>query len=230
MSAPTPVSVIIPVRDAAAHLAAAIESVLDQDPPPREVIVIDGGSVDGSGSIGAAYAGVRVLEQSTRGLSAARNEAIQASRTPLIAFCDADDRWTPGSLATRLEAIEQDAESLAVIGHLVLEPLEGTAMSAAQRARVGVPLPGFTPGALLVRRRAFEIMGWFDETLTIGGDSDWFVRLQQSPHPATVIEDVVLRKGARDSSLSADMATYRRELLGIARRFIGEERERMGKS
>ncbi len=224
MSARSPVSVIIPVRDGdAAHLVTAVASVVTQDAPPQEVIVVvDSG--DGIDSLVAAHEDVRVLRQSTRGLSAARNEAIRTSSAPFIAFCDADDRWASGSLSARLDVIERNADCLAVIGHMILESLEGEAMSTAQAARVALRLPGFTPGALLVRRRAFEIVGWFDETLAIAGDSDWFMRLQ-SLCPVTIVEAVVLYKGARDSSLSTDIETYRRELLGIARRFIAHERE-----
>ena len=75
-----------------------------------------------------------------------------------------------------------------------------------------------------MRREVFELVGAFDERLSIGADTDWFVRLQQSPHPARQIDAVVLRKGARGNSLSTDVATYRRELLTVARRFIARRR------
>ena len=187
--------------------------------------MIDGGSTDGSAEIAASRPGVRVIAQAGRGLAAARNQAILASSSPLIAFCDADDRWSEDALAVRLRALEQHPEALAVIGRVVLEELEGTAATAAQHTRIGRGVPGFTPGALLMRREAFDQVGPFDEGLSIGTDSDWFVRLQQSPHPALQIDDIVLRKGARGSSLSTDVATYRRELLTVARRFIARRRD-----
>jgi hypothetical protein len=87
-------------------------------------------------------------------------------------------------------------------------------------------LPGFTPGALLARRHVFQRVGGFDETLTIGTDSDWFVRLQQSELSLAVLPVVVLYKGARAASLSTDRETYRRELLRVARGFV--ERRRTG--
>ena len=55
-------------------------------------------------------------------------------------------------------------------------------------------------------------------------DSDWFVRLHLSGHPAVRIDTVVLRKGANSASLSTDVATYRSELLTVARRFIAGKR------
>jgi glycosyltransferase involved in cell wall biosynthesis len=79
MNETAPVSVIVPVRNAAAHLPAALASVLSQRPAPAECIVIDGGSTDGSVAIAEAH-GARILHQEGRGLAAARNQAIRASR------------------------------------------------------------------------------------------------------------------------------------------------------
>ena len=86
-------------------------------------------------------------------------------------------------------------------------------------------MPGYTPGALMARRETFDAVGSFDETLVIGADSDWFVRLTQLDVRLDVLPTLVLRKGARASSLSADVTTYRRELLQVARRFLHQRRQ-----
>lgn len=228
MTEPT-VSVIIAVRDAVATLRAAIESVVSQQVPPPyrtpEVIVIDGGSSDGSGGIAAGDPAVRLIRQESRGLAAARNEAVRAAAGSIIAFCDADDRWTSGSLAARLRALEATPGTVAVVGKLVLAAVAGEQPTPGQRSLLGVPRAGFTPGCLLARREAFNRVGWFDETLRIGADSDWFVRLRQSGLPMVAVDATVLIKAARGTSLSADVATYRRELLEVGRRFIRNRKE-----
>ena len=218
-----PVSVIVPVRNAAYHLAAALASVQSQQPAPAEVIVIDGGSTDHSVAIARAH-GFRVIAQDGRGLGAARNQAIRASRQPNIAFCDGDDRWAPGALACRMEVLATNPQAWVVIGRVMREQLADTEASAPQLEQVGRPVPGFTPGAMVARRRTFEAIGFFDETLMIGTDSDWFIRLQESRQPAIQIEDIVLHKGTRGTSLSGDVEAYRRELLTVARRFIRRQR------
>ena len=211
-----PVSVIVPVRNAAAHLAAALASVQSQQPAPAEVIVIDGGSTDDSVAIARA--------QEIRGLAAARNQAIRACQQPNIAFCDGDDRWAPGALALRMDALATNSQAWVVIGRVIREQLANTEASAAQLEQVGRPVSGFTPGAMVAHRSTFEEIGFFDETLKISSDSDWFIRLQESPRPAIQIEDIVLYKGARSTSLSGDIEAYRCELLTVARRFIGRSR------
>jgi len=223
MNDAVPVSVIVPVRNAAAHLAAALASVQSQQPAPAEVIVIDGGSTDDSVAIARAH-GTRVIAQDGRGLAAARNQAIRESQQPSIAFCDGDDRWAPGALARRMAVLATNPQAWVVIGRVMREQLANTEATAAQLEQVGRPVQGFTPGAMVARRRAFDEIGFFDETLKIGTDSDWFIRLQESPQPAIQIDDVVLYKGARGTSLSSDVEAYRRELLTVARRFIGRRR------
>ena len=100
------VSVIVAVLNAANYLATALDSVVRQRPSAEEILVIDGGSTDGSEEIAASRPGVRVIRQTGHGLAAARNQAILASRCPLIAFCDADDRWSEDALAVRLRVLE----------------------------------------------------------------------------------------------------------------------------
>ncbi len=224
MNPTVPVSVIVPTRNAAAFVGAALQSVVAQIPQPAEILVIDGGSTDGTVEISRGFPGVAVITQTGRGLASARNEAIRGCSQPLIAFCDADDRWTPGALGARVDALAVNPATLAVIGLVVLEPIEGTVPTAAQQDRIGREVPGFTPGAMLARREAFERVGWFDESLSIGGDSDWFIRLHQSGCPAVQIDSVVLRKGANAASLSTDIAAYRRELLTMAKGFIARKR------
>lgn len=222
------VTVIIAVRNAAPTIAAAIESVLMQHVAApwtaSEVIVIDGGSSDGSDRIASGYSRVRMIHQAGHGLAAARNEAIHAASGDTIAFCDADDRWTDGSLPVRLAALDTDSSAGAAIGKLVLAETAGAPPTPAQHALIGTPRIGYTPGCMVARRSAFDHVGLFDETLRIGADSDWFVRARQQGMRIATVDDVVLIKGARSTSLSADVAAYRKELLDVGRRFIQHRR------
>lgn len=214
------VGVIIPTLNAARHLSRAIESVLAQRPAPIDIVVLDGGSSDDSVSLARSYSGVRVIHQRGRGLGNARNEGLATVVGDCVGFCDADDRWSVDALASRLNALALHPDAAVVIGRVIFDSADDAPPTAQQAARVGTTRAGFTPGALLARRAAFEQLGTFDEQLTIGTDTDWFVRLQQSPLRTLHIDDVVLHKTARPDSLSTDVAIYRRELMTIARRFI----------
>jgi glycosyltransferase involved in cell wall biosynthesis len=219
-----PVGVILPVRNGARTLAAAIRSVCDQHPAPADIVVVDGGSEDGSATLAVGFPGVRVITQAGRGLAAARNEGLRAVSGEVIAFCDSDDCWTIGALAARLNHLAAEPDCGAVIGHAENVLFDGGAATQQQASRLGRVAPGYTPGALMARRTVFEAVGPFDESLAIGADSDWFVRLAQSDVRLDVLGALVLQKGARASSLSADVTTYRRELLLVARRFLARQR------
>ena len=222
------ITVIIAVRNGAATLAAALESVTSQHRPDgldaQEILVIDGGSTDGSDRIAGSHPGVTLLRQASTGLAGARNEGIRAARGTLIAFCDADDQWTADALAVRLRALDASADAVAAIGNAALCGSEGGQPTAAQQSRIGTVRAGFTPGCMLARRSAFDRIGMFDETLRIGADSDWFVRLRQSGLRVAMVDATVLMKGARDTSLSTDVAAYRKELLDVGRRFIRRQK------
>jgi glycosyltransferase involved in cell wall biosynthesis len=219
------VGVIIPTLNAARYLARAIESVTAQHPAPIDIVVVDGGSTDDSVAVARSYSAVRVIHQRGRGLGSARNQGLAVVAGDYVGFCDADDRWSAHAIASRLNAFEHHPDAVVVIGRLRFDSLDGTTPTTAQARRVGKTRTGFTPGALLARRAAFKQIGDFDEHMTIGSDTDWFVRLQQSSLQVLCIDDVVLHKTARHGSLSTDVDTYRRELMTVARRFIDEQRK-----
>jgi glycosyltransferase involved in cell wall biosynthesis len=101
------VTVIVPVYNAQRWLARAVDSVLGQTHRELEVILVDDGSVDGSGAICDGYAArdprVRVIHKANAGVSAARNDGLDAARGEWIAFCDDDDFLAPGMLARLME-------------------------------------------------------------------------------------------------------------------------------
>lgn len=220
------VGVVIAVRDAAATVAACLGSVLGQVPPPTEVVVIDGGSLDGTVETVRRIARdapvLRLIAQHGTGLGAARNEAIAALSTDVVMFCDGDDRWCPDALAVRLDALADPAVG-AAIGQVVTVAFDD-AGARQHAATLGRARPGWTPGALAVRRSVIDQLGGFDESLRIGGDSSWFVRARQAGVTVAELDDVVLHKGVRADSLSTDVARYRSELLAVARRYIRSTR------
>jgi glycosyltransferase involved in cell wall biosynthesis len=96
------VSVVMPVWNATATVAAAIASVVDQTERDWELVAVDDGSIDGSIELLRAFAArdarIRVVAQAHRGLVAALETGLHAARAPLIARLDADDVARPERL------------------------------------------------------------------------------------------------------------------------------------
>ena len=93
------VTVIIPAYNAGRTISAALESVFAQTYRDFDVIVVDDGSTDDTALRVAEWGHqVTYIRQENGGPASARNEAVRHSRSPLIAFLDADDVWLPRKL------------------------------------------------------------------------------------------------------------------------------------
>lgn len=103
------ISVVIPLFNKAQYIARAIESVLAQTRPPREVIVVDDGSTDESAGVVKRYTdfGVRLIQQSNKGVSWARNTGAMAASGEYVAFLDADDEWKQNHLHVLADLIAE---------------------------------------------------------------------------------------------------------------------------
>ena len=117
MAAPT-VSVLIPVRDAAPHLAEALASLSSQTFGAFEAIVVDDGSTDASPDLAERHVGqdprFRVVRTPPRGLVAALERARAEARGRLLARLDGDDVALPRRLELQVAAL--DAEGLDAVG------------------------------------------------------------------------------------------------------------------
>ena len=113
-------SIIVPIYNVAPYLRKCVESLLAQDISDYEIILVDDGSTDDSGSIAdelvdafrlsplASRLEMRVIHQVNAGLSAARNTGIAAAQGEYILFVDSDDYLQPNTLGTLLEQAERD--------------------------------------------------------------------------------------------------------------------------
>jgi glycosyltransferase involved in cell wall biosynthesis len=204
----TTVSAIVPVKNAADHVGAALASVFAQGHRPDEIVVVDGRSTDATLDVVAEFADVRVVHQTGVGLADARNLGVAATGGALVAFLDADDRWTPDKTARQVSWLASHPDVGIVTGMMVR--VDG---ADAEPAAV----PAMTPGAALIRRDALARVGPFDTRHRIGCDTDWLMRARELGVGPVLLDDVVLEKGVRGDSLSRHVDQYRRELLRVAR-------------
>jgi len=191
-----PVSVIIPVFNAAPYLRESIESVLAQDYPEMELILVDDGSTDGSLEIMRSYGDrIHLIHQDRAGPGAARNRGIRAAHGDYLAFHDADDVWMPGKLDAQVRFMLERPEFHIVFGQFAFwnpdehkqYPDPALFLDRPETWEVKEPLSGsiyvdelmdsciamITP---VVRREVFETIGGFDESLLGGSDYDFWLR------------------------------------------------------
>ena len=114
-SIPT-ISVVIPCYNAESFLRETIDSALSQTHPPKEVIVVNDESTDGSAAIAESYGPpVRVIHQRNQGETASRNTGMAAATGDWIALLDADDLWVPNKLERQLAALKDAPEDIVCV-------------------------------------------------------------------------------------------------------------------
>lgn len=115
------ISVIIPVYKAEPFLNHCIQSVADQTYQNLEIILVDDGSPDNSGTICDIWAAkdsrIKVIHQENTGGAQARNAALDAAAGDLIAFVDSDDYIAP-DMYTHLVSLLKQGADIAECGHV----------------------------------------------------------------------------------------------------------------
>ena len=115
------VSIIIPVYNMGDSLEESLNSILTQDYPSIEVILVDDGSSDNSLEICKSLAEkdsrVTYVHTENRGSGPARNTGIEMSRGKYLYFPDADDFLASDAISTLVEAIGEDSVDLVVFGY-----------------------------------------------------------------------------------------------------------------
>ncbi|HZP21057.1 MAG TPA: glycosyltransferase family A protein [Bauldia sp.] len=216
---PVDTSVIIPVRNGERFVAEAIGSVLPQLDPDDEILVVDDHSTDGTRAVLATFTDPRLrpIEGNGKGVSAARNIGIAASRGELIVFLDHDDLWMPGRHAALRAVLRADAALGAAFGRwrLLYEPgAERYAMDALDGSFV------FQIGVGTFRRWAVERVGGFDEGMRVGEDVDLLVRLDEAAVPVRICDLETMLYRRHRGNVSNDRATFRQAALAVLRRRI----------
>ncbi len=215
MSTPS-VSIVIPCFNAAPYLAAMLESALAQTWPRCEVILVDDGSTDGSVQVARAYEprGVRIITQSNRGASAARNAGLAAASGDFIQFLDADDLLAPDKLAWQLAALapaERDALLMGPWGRFTSDPAQAQfGPEAVYAARTGVEFlqlhyetgTMMQPGGWLASRELLERAGPWDETLSLNDDGEYFARVMLGARRLVFVPEARCYYRATGGSLS----------------------------
>jgi hypothetical protein len=197
------VSVVIPNYNYEKTLARCLESVMEQTHRPIEVIVVDDGSTDSSREIVRSFPCTLLELEGNRGVSAARNAGIAASRGDIVFFLDSDEALTPDSIEHAVALLTGDpprggAPLGCVHGLIAPEPLiddgpiEWYKVLHAywwRRRGVGeVPTAFFAQAA--VPRRVLDDIGPFDERLRDSEDLEYSDRL--APRYRILLTDGVL--------------------------------------
>ncbi len=174
------VSIIIPAYNAEKYIRQCISSVLLQDYPNIEVIVINDGSTDGTLDIIKQFKDVFLINQNNSGVSAARNAGLRAATGDYIAFLDADDYWLPGKITTQVEFLDNNPTFALHCTNLDRTDAPGVPILAVNSGWIFnkmIESSELCTDTVMIRKTTIDCVGFFDETLSVGEDYDYWLRI-----------------------------------------------------
>jgi len=227
MTIQTPqVSVIIPTYNRARFLDEAIQSVLNQRFQDFELIVVDDGSSDDTPELVAQISDSRiryVRHEENRGISAALNTGIQASRGEYIARLDSDDIWLSKMLATQIQALNTHPKAGLAYAKTGAMDQDGTRIPGMW----GQPefFPGETFKSLLygdftsnvtivVRRECLDQVGLYDEAFQVNEDWELWLRVARLYRFAFVDDVLAIRRWHENNVTQINSPLFQEHLEG----------------
>ncbi|MSO92277.1 MAG: glycosyltransferase [Rhodospirillales bacterium] len=236
------VSVIIPAYRAAGTIARALRSVGAQTLKPKEIVVVDDGSDDGTLQAAEAVVPslqgiqVKLVRQARQGAGAARNHAIAESSEPVLAFLDADDEWLPEKLARSLQVMESAGATLVAHNGWIVDGERASLNDCARRFRSGndpfVSLyrKGYIDTCTVVARRdAVAAAGGFDAGLPNAQDFDLWLAIASAPNAKlAVFDEPLARYHVAAAGIMSNTESRLRCCLQVALRHAGALRGRPG--
>jgi len=179
------VSVITPSLNQGQFIQETIESVLVQNYPNIEYIVIDGGSTDGTLQILESYRSLeprfKFISEPDRGQAHAINKGLKMAKGEIIGWLNSDDTYLPGSIIKAVEALESNVDWAMVYGKayatneenkiLYAHPVEEFSHTKLfERCIICQP-------AAFIRKKALEEINGIDEEFFFCMDYDLWMRL-----------------------------------------------------
>jgi hypothetical protein len=236
-AAPARVSVLMPVRNGASFVRAALDSVLGQTLADLEVIIVDDGSTDTTPQILREYGDqdprIRIVKRGGPGLPAALNRALTEARGEYVARMDADDISVPQRLERQLAYLEAEREfavvgsALAIIGeagapiNFVHRPSEPRDITHALRSRNCIAHP-----SVMARRKVLLALGGYRPNFPHAEDYDLWLRVADGHLLANLSEQLVCYRvhASQVTSLNLEQQT----ISSVAARCVAARRRHEG--
>jgi glycosyltransferase involved in cell wall biosynthesis len=232
-------SVVVPAYRSARTIGATIRSILAQDEPDFELIVVDDGSGDDTAAVIEAArerdSRIQLISQENGGTAAARNTGWRAARAPLVAFLDDDDLWMPDYLSSVGAALaahpqagfaQSDAflydEAIGKIRRLTsfehYEPIPEFIPAADLIERL--VRENFVLSAVTVRAEVLERLDGFDPDLRGTDDWDLWLRIAAAGFGSTHPPRPVIVQRDRPDSQSKDEALMFRGSVEVLEKLL----------
>lgn len=225
------ISVIIPVYNGADFLGEAVESIIAQQHPHTEVIMIDDGSTDHTPEVAKAIVetyrtqiSIQYHRQENQGPSASRNTGILRASGEFIAFLDADDLFPADKFAIQLRTFDNDPSLDLVAGRIQYVSLEGAEQRDVKYDPDDQALVHVHLGSMLVRHGVFDRIGLFDPGLRYSEDVEWWLRIREVPLHFVILHDITLQYRLHANNMTRGLTGINRPFLEALKKSLARRR------
>jgi glycosyltransferase involved in cell wall biosynthesis len=224
------VSIVMPAYNYARYLGEAIDSVLAQDYPKVELIVLDDGSTDHTREVLEGY-GERFYWETHQNMGEARTLAKGwgMSEGEILGKLSADDVLLPGAVSACVAALQADPEAVMAYGLYDMISADSTTvyrvdiLDLGYRGMVAKLKNPVGPGAFF-RRWAYKAAGPWDDSLRLGVDLDFWLRLGLEGRFVRVPEVLALYRAHEGSqNFGRHDEARSEEFVRIVRSFYGRQ-------
>ncbi len=222
------VTIVTPSFNQGRFIRATIESVLSQDYPNIEYLIMDGGSTDETAAVVKDYASrVTFVSEKDRGQAHAINKGFQRANGSILAWLNSDDLLMPGAVSTAVRVFREKPATGAIYGEGYLIDLDG---HITRRFPCTEPLnlwklvhlsDYILQQTVFFRRDVIRELGYLDESLHYTMDWDIFIKLAARWPLEYVPEYMGCLREYPEAKSSAGGATRVREITGLLRRQTG---------
>ena len=201
------ISVVIPLYNDKENIIFCVNSVLQQSYPPKEIIIVDDGSIDGSYEVVKEHylteKKIKIIRAQHGGISGARNKGLKEVTSNWVAFLDSDDIWQEDKLEKQIEFLKKNEDyrliycgyqNIDAQGNLTTDSvfnmptLSGDVFS---RLLMGNLITG-SASAVMVNLPVLRSVGGFDEECLFCEDWDMWLRLASKTKFGYINESLVL--------------------------------------
>jgi GT2 family glycosyltransferase len=218
------ISVVIPTFNRAYCIERAVDSVLNQNYKPYEIIVVDDGSLDNTRVMLHKYSDkVILINQKNKGVSGARNTGINKASGDWIALLDSDDEWLTHKLKSHIAFYKVNpllhifqCEEIWVRNGIRVNPRRKHKKYGGWIFEKCLPLCIVSPSAVIFKKALWQETGGFDEEFPVCEDYDFWLRIARLFPIGLDSEPGIIKYGGHNDQLSRNypmMDVYRIKAL-----------------
>jgi glycosyltransferase involved in cell wall biosynthesis len=215
----------------ATTIERTLSSICAQTYTDLDIVVVNDGSTDQSERIVNLWRDprVRLVSKLNAGLSAARNSGSAATQAPFLAFCDADDIWSPRKLEAQMETLSNHPDALVWCWYDEIDAngnVTRLGEMSSEESLESLCRWNFigNGSSMLVSRRVFEISGGFDTTLKAAEDYSFALQVADK-YPVKVVRERLLSYRVTSTNMSSNTRNLYNNLIIVLNRFAAKRPE-----